>query len=78
MLAQGRHLGTTVLPRAAAESRGREAAAVLAILLLAGLVWLIIGAAIMRGAVSAGAKPAPRARRSLQRGLADLQALSAG
>jgi hypothetical protein len=55
-------------------SRALEAAAVVALLVLVGLVWLIVGAAVMRGARGPGA----RTRRLLQRGLAEVQSVAAG
>jgi hypothetical protein len=69
MPAEIRHAESIALP-----SRELEAAAVVALLVLVGLVWLIIGAAVMRGARDPGA----RTRRLLQRGLADVQTVAAG
>jgi hypothetical protein len=69
MSAEIRHAESIVPP-----SRELEAAAFVALLVLVGLVWLIIGAAVMRGARDPGA----RTRRLLQRDPADVQAVAAG
>ena len=76
MLSQSRHLGSIAAPPGAS-GRELEAAVVAAVLILVGLVWLLIGAAIMRGA-AARSGPGARTRRLLQRGLADVQTLAAG
>jgi hypothetical protein len=65
------------LPNAAALARKSaadlEAALMLGLLVLLGLIWLVIGASVMRGAHG----PAPRAGASLQGRLADLKAARA-
>lgn len=66
-----REAGAVALARSRAADL--EAALILTLLVLAGLVWLLIGQAVMRGAQ---AGQGPRTDASLQRGLADLEPVS--
>jgi hypothetical protein len=73
MLSQSRHFGSIAAAEPDVSGHVLEAAIIAVLLVLVGLVWLIIGAAVMRGARVSSAP-----RRLLQRGLADVQAIAAG
>lgn len=74
MLSPIRHLDARRLSQAAARTFGREieAAVILSLLVVIGLLWLVIGGAVMRGERTSSARPGS----SLQGGLADLQAVA--